>query len=80
MWSNLSSNLLRLRNTLDNILFNGGNHRRHDNPFEQSFKHFMFFCMEFDIVSKEEMDPFEELLQPLRKEYQLSKSKRARSA
>eukprot|EP00581_Thalassiosira_minuscula_P019420 CAMPEP_0183716662 /NCGR_PEP_ID=MMETSP0737-20130205/10484_1 /TAXON_ID=385413 /ORGANISM="Thalassiosira miniscula, Strain CCMP1093" /LENGTH=214 /DNA_ID=CAMNT_0025945957 /DNA_START=346 /DNA_END=990 /DNA_ORIENTATION=- len=44
-----------------------------------SFKHFMFFCMEFDIVSKEEMDPFEELMQPLRKEYRLSKSERETS-
>jgi len=39
------------------------------------FKHFMFFCMEFGILSEREMEPLEVLVKPIRKQYHLSKGK-----
>jgi len=43
------------------------------------FKHFMFFCTEFSLLPEREIDPLEVLVQPIRKQYYLSKQPKTSS-
>ena len=38
-----------------------------------AFKHFMFFCMEFQLLPDREMEPLDVLVKPIRKQYLASK-------
>ena len=49
-------------------------------PTTHSFKHFLFFCFEFDLVANAELEAIESLVARMRQEYQAQGSSHGAAA